>query len=87
MILSEIEDKSYFERKTTYNFLSREFVKYKINEKRMDYNGKMQKKIGFLKTGNEKDKQRVELYSGMFPRHNLDMEKILYMSNNLDELK
>lgn len=43
MILSEIEDKSYFERKTTYNFLSREFVKYKINEKRMDYNGKMQK--------------------------------------------
>lgn len=32
-------------------------------------------------------KQRVELYSGMFPRHNLDMEKILYMSNNLDELK
>lgn len=210
MILSEIEDKSYFERKTTYNFLSREFVKYKINEKRMDYNGKMQKnrfsirwvmkkinkdfkeglvlrgystiemqliknigiKRGFLRkkylitrkiyeviytkiffsglrtyyesnqygkieyfkkfivyiylhnvptTINGKKylkfidafngkkieeismnamfvaclglntrkiyKQRVELYSGMFPRHNLDMEKILYMSNNLDELK
>lgn len=34
MLLSDIEDKSFFYRETTYNFISLEFVQYRIREKK-----------------------------------------------------